>query len=181
LLDPAGLKDNGGATQTIALLAGSPGVDAIPSGVNGCGTTITTDQRGVSRPQGSGCDIGAFELVPQTLIVSIDIKPGELPNAVNPQSSGKTPVAVLSTAAFNAPGQVDTASLKFGRTGNEMSLSSCSPPQDVNGDGLPDVLCRFTTQKTGFQAGDTQGVLTGKTVGGTPIRGTDSVVIVPSS
>jgi uncharacterized repeat protein (TIGR01451 family) len=64
LLDPAGLKDNGGPTQTIALEPGSPAIDAIPSAVNGCGTTITTDQRGVNRPQGPGCDIGAFELMP---------------------------------------------------------------------------------------------------------------------
>jgi len=30
---------------------------------NGCGTTITTDQRGVTRPQGSACDSGAMEVV----------------------------------------------------------------------------------------------------------------------
>jgi uncharacterized repeat protein (TIGR01451 family) len=65
LLDPAGLQDNGGPTQTIALEPASPAIDAIPSGANGCGTTITTDQRGVSRPQGAGCDIGAFEFAPQ--------------------------------------------------------------------------------------------------------------------
>ncbi len=62
-LDPGGLQNNGGPTQTIALQPGSPAIDAIPPAVNGCGTTITTDQRGVNRPQGSGCDIGAFELV----------------------------------------------------------------------------------------------------------------------
>jgi uncharacterized repeat protein (TIGR01451 family)/CSLREA domain-containing protein len=63
LLDPAGLKDNGGPTPTIGLQPGSPAIDAIPPPVNGCGTTITIDQRGVTRPQGVGCDIGAFELV----------------------------------------------------------------------------------------------------------------------
>ena len=60
LLGP--LADNGGPTQTHALLAGSPAIDHIPSGVNGCGTTITTDQRGETRrrtphhrvPPGSG-------------------------------------------------------------------------------------------------------------------------------
>jgi hypothetical protein len=56
------LMDNGGPTPTMALLAGSPAIDAIPAGVNGCGTTITTDQRDVSRPRILGCDIGAFEL-----------------------------------------------------------------------------------------------------------------------
>jgi hypothetical protein len=179
LLDPAGLRTNGGPTQTIALLPGSPAIDAIPSGVNGCATTLTSDQRGVTRPAGSGCDIGAFEFVVTTLPIAIDIKPGGVPNPINPGSNGTTPVAILSTPSFSAPSQVDTASLKFGRTGSESSLASCSPPQDVNADGLLDVLCHFTTQKTLFQPGDTQGVLTGKTVGGTPIRGTDSVKIVP--
>ncbi len=60
-LDPDGLQNNGGPTQTIALMKGSPAINAIPKGENGCATEIKTDQRGVSRPQGSGCDIGAFE------------------------------------------------------------------------------------------------------------------------
>jgi hypothetical protein len=76
---------------------------------------------------------------------------------------------------------VNTASLKFGRTGNESSLASCSPPQDVNKDRRLDVLCHFSAQKTGFQLGDTQGVLTGTTAGGVAIRGTDSVVVVSPS
>jgi uncharacterized repeat protein (TIGR01451 family)/CSLREA domain-containing protein len=80
LLDPAGLQDNGGPTQTIALEPGSPAIDAIPSAVNGCGTTITTDQRGISRPQGSGCDIGALEFVQPGADLAI-AKSGE-PNPV---------------------------------------------------------------------------------------------------
>ena len=55
------LQNNGGATQTHALLPGSPAIDAIPFGVNGCGTTLTTDQRGVTRPMHDKCDIGAYE------------------------------------------------------------------------------------------------------------------------
>jgi hypothetical protein len=62
-LDPGGLKNNGGPTLTVALLATSPAVNAIP--LSACtdtsGNPVTTDQRGVPRPQGSGCDIGAFE------------------------------------------------------------------------------------------------------------------------
>lgn len=60
------MQNNGGPTQTIALEQGSPAIDAIPVGVNGCGTTITTDQRGITRPQGSGCDIGAVEVERQS-------------------------------------------------------------------------------------------------------------------
>jgi hypothetical protein len=44
-------------TQTIGLLRGSP---AINAGNNA--TCPTTDQRGVTRPQGGVCDIGAFEV-----------------------------------------------------------------------------------------------------------------------
>jgi Chlamydia polymorphic membrane protein (Chlamydia_PMP) repeat len=56
------LKDNNGSTQTHALLVGSVAIDRIPP--NDCRIQdITTDQRGVRRPQGGGCDIGAYELV----------------------------------------------------------------------------------------------------------------------
>ncbi len=56
------LANNGGPTRTHALLAGSPALNTIPQGTNGCGGLIlTTDQRGVSRPQGTACDTGSFE------------------------------------------------------------------------------------------------------------------------
>ena len=50
------LANNGGDTQTHALLAGSP---AINSGNSA--NCPATDQRGVTRPQGSACDIGPYE------------------------------------------------------------------------------------------------------------------------
>ncbi|MGB2874394.1 MAG: CSLREA domain-containing protein [Gaiellaceae bacterium] len=53
----APLADNGGPTDTEALPAGSPAVDA------GAGCPAT-DQRGVTRPRGSACDIGAYEVAP---------------------------------------------------------------------------------------------------------------------
>ena len=56
------LANDGGPTETMALLAGSPAIDRIPPGMGGCGTTITSDQRGVARPQGPMCDVGASEL-----------------------------------------------------------------------------------------------------------------------
>lgn len=57
------LASNGGTTQTMALLAGSPAIDAVASGL--C-PPPATDQRGISRPQGPRCDIGAFELASTT-------------------------------------------------------------------------------------------------------------------
>jgi len=50
------LQDNGGSTWTMALLPGSPAID-----VGDDATCSPVDQRGVSRPQGAHCDIGAYE------------------------------------------------------------------------------------------------------------------------
>jgi CSLREA domain-containing protein len=61
-LDPAGLKNNGGPTNTVALTAAS---DAIDFGLNNfCADAATVnnlDQRGATRPIGAACDTGAFE------------------------------------------------------------------------------------------------------------------------
>jgi hypothetical protein len=58
------LHNNGGNTDTLAPTPTSPAVDAIPAGNPFCNGT---DQRGIARPQGAGCDIGAVELVPLTI------------------------------------------------------------------------------------------------------------------
>ena len=89
------LANNGGPTDTQALTAGSPAVDA---GSPGC-PPPSTDQRGVLRPQGIACDIGAFELaqvppgppggppaggLPGTAALSaVTIKPSVFPAAAN--------------------------------------------------------------------------------------------------
>jgi hypothetical protein len=56
----APLANNGGLTPTMLLLPGSPAIDAGDSSV-----CPGRDQRGVSRPQSLGCDIGALELSPK--------------------------------------------------------------------------------------------------------------------
>jgi uncharacterized repeat protein (TIGR01451 family) len=58
------LQDNGGPTHTVALLTGSPAIDTADN--SKCPETNDAsmhqvDQRGVSRPVGSACDIGAYE------------------------------------------------------------------------------------------------------------------------
>ena len=51
------LADNGGPTQTHALLAGSPAIDTANTAV-----CPPTDQRGI--PRDAACDVGAYEFVP---------------------------------------------------------------------------------------------------------------------
>ncbi len=66
--DLMSLGDYGGYTATMALQPGSPAINAVPVSGAGC---PATDQRGVSRPQGSACDIGAFEFaVPKIKITT---------------------------------------------------------------------------------------------------------------
>ena len=55
------LADNGGLTQTMALLAGSPAIDAADNAICAAPPVNNLDQRGVTRPYGSSCDIGAYE------------------------------------------------------------------------------------------------------------------------
>jgi CSLREA domain-containing protein len=64
------LQNNGGPTETHALQPGSPAID---KGDNS--TCAATDQRGVTRPQGTACDIGAFEV--SLLCGNSKLDPGE--------------------------------------------------------------------------------------------------------
>ncbi len=62
----AALADNGGSTETHALLVGSDAIDAGDDTDCAASPVDSVDQRGVTRPQLAQCDIGAFELVPAT-------------------------------------------------------------------------------------------------------------------
>lgn len=61
------LADNGGPTLTMALLSGSP---AINTGNDA--SCAATDQRGIARPQGLHCDMGAYEVDTDAPIVAGD-------------------------------------------------------------------------------------------------------------
>ncbi len=112
------------------------------------------------------------------VIVSIDVDPGNDPPTINAQSQGKIPVAILSNVTFNAPAQVKVSSLTFGHTGNEASLAFCSGAEDVNGDGIPDLVCHFNNPQTGFLDTDTVATLKGTTNGGSSFMGTDTIVVI---
>ena len=91
-VDPqlAALADNGGPTDTRALAQGSPAVDA------GAGCEAT-DQRGVARPAGAACDIGAFES-PFTAVVV--------------QPPGTPPVTPVNTPAGTTPPKLTVSGIR---------------------------------------------------------------------
>ena len=102
------LANNGGPTQTMALLPGSPAIDAgnpaLPG--TGGGACAITDQRGLFRPFGKACDIGAFEGFGSLSVLDV------LPDSGG--NSGSL-VTVISGSAFASaamvkltrPGQAD--------------------------------------------------------------------------
>ncbi|KJK48078.1 hypothetical protein UK23_17995 [Lentzea aerocolonigenes] len=105
-----------------------------------------------------------------------DVKPRSFPSSINVKKEGLIPVAILSTAEFNAVTQVDRTSLTFGATGLEQSFVRCgSPGEDVNDDGRADLVCQFDTTKTGLTCGMTTATLVGRTVDGRRFEGQDDV------
>jgi hypothetical protein len=106
-IDPllVALQDNGGNTATHALWVGSPAIDA-----GNPATCLPTDQRGVDRPVGSACDIGAFEgSVPGPRVISI--------NSTSPNPTG--PQVLNYTVKFSKPVTgVDATDFSLTVTGN---------------------------------------------------------------
>ncbi len=111
-------------------------------------------------------------------VIEIDIKPGSAENPINLKSRGRIPVALLSSASFDAA-TVDPDTLKFGPMGNEASAVKCVL-EDVNNDTWIDMICHFKTQEANFICGDTEGLLEGSTIEGeAAIQASDTVRIVP--
>ena len=112
----------------------------------------------------------------EPMTVAVDIKPGSDTNPINPRSNGKVPVAILTTDTFDAT-TVDAGTVRLGPTGAE-AFPVRVAIEDVNHDGLSDLLLHFNTQDTGIECGATSLSLTGQTFSGQGIRGADSIVTV---
>jgi hypothetical protein len=112
--------------------------------------------------------------------VRIDIKPGSYPNSINLGSNGKTPVAILSSADFDAttvdPASVTLAGARIALKGKGTYMYSF---QDVNGDDRPDMVVHVLTSALELSSTDTMAELEGQTYTGQRIRGVDTVRIVP--
>lgn len=115
-------------------------------------------------------------LVKCHITVGLDIKPGSVPNSINTRSKGVIPVAILSTATFDAT-SIDPRSVTFG-PGAATEAHGRGHIEDVNGDTIQDLVLHFSTQQSGLAVGDTQACVDGKTYGGAPIHGCDTVRIV---
>ena len=131
-LDPGGLRDNGGPTQTIALVAGSRAIDRGIEAVCADATTVNgRDQRGEPRPRDGDadgdvrCDLGAFELNLIPLICR-----GRVAN-----------ISVSNNTIFGGPdsGTPYTGTLR-GTSGNDVIVGT-DANDSINGAGGNDLIC----------------------------------------
>ncbi len=113
------LQDTGGPTLIYALMPGSPAIDAGNPAMSGSDESacLDTDQRGVTRPQGDRCDIGAYEYAAPGSLARLVIQNGDeqqtAPNmafthpltvaALDSQGSPVSGVSVTFTAPASGP------------------------------------------------------------------------------
>ena len=108
-------SNNGGATQTHALLADSPAINAGS-------TTLTTDQRGIARPQYGRADVGAYEFngtLPGSLVVTTiqDENDGTSSPLAGTGTSLREALAYAATLSSAVPPPATTPEVTFGVSG----------------------------------------------------------------
>ena len=133
------LADNGGATKTMLLGAGSAALDTIAPGGADC---TGTDQRGLARPQGPACDSGAVEAAIPALTPD--------PASVNFGAVGQGHAVAKTITVHTSFDALTPQALLPGPSGNGFTISSdgcsgtpvarlgtCTVEVTLNGDGAP--------------------------------------------
>jgi hypothetical protein len=129
----------------------------------------------------AGSGLRIFDFGPEyagSIEIDLDIKPGGEPNAIHLAGGGVIPVAILGSDVFDIA-EVDATTLAFGPGDASLAHWRGPHPQDVNGDGLLDLVAHFRTEETGIAFGDRVACLAGETLEGKGFEGCDSVRTVP--
>ena len=178
--DPAGIAVNLPLPTATDIADPSPVVMSDAPAVFQIGTTTVTFTATDAAGNQSTATTTVTVLPP--VAVEIDIKPGSYPNSINLGSQGGVPVAIFSTASFDAT-TIDPTSVALADAA--VKLKGKGTPQtslaDVNGDGLLDLVVHVDTESLELSPSDTEAVLTGVTAAGIPVRGVDTVRIVQGS
>ena len=137
----APLANNGGPTQTIALLPGSP---ALASGTDVTG--VTTDQRGEPRPAFAP-DIGAFQTTIVSLVVestsgSVDTKTATLTLAGAVSLANQSPESQIAfdPLVFGAPQTITLTAGQLELSGGATTIIGPTAGLTISGDGASRVF-----------------------------------------
>ena len=159
------LASHGGPTPSYALLPGSPAIDAEGTLCTDFeGMPIVIDQRGKVR---TGCDIGAVDSTGTTPPVVIKLKLPGSPPAIQPNSTGTFDLGIVSRVdsikSFRPVWDINRNSVRLGAAG---AVPLLFLSQDINADGIADLVMRFKTSETGIACGDKTLELRGAIIAG---------------
>ena len=160
-------------------------IDLSAFGVRTLGTVSRVRIDNLGSPGSfDGADFSDVRAVHSAVLGSMEVKPGaSTPASLNLKSQGVLPVALVSTPTFDALG-VDPATVALGDPETGLSIAPFAwTTEDVNGDGLGDLLLRFRTSdlaRSGAVTADTTRlVLTARTWTGESVIGTTGIRIFP--
>ncbi len=142
---------------------------------------IDNDSRFLPGSQVRSADIAAVGALNSLLAPTVDIEPGDdRPSPINPYSRGLIPVAILGSETFDVE-DVDRTTLAFGFQGFEPPDEGATPAhralghlEDVNDDGITDLVSHYPTQDTGIYPGDEVACVIGL-VDGRPFEGCEAI------
>ena len=115
--------------------------------------------------------------------IALDVSPRNAINEINLGRGGTVSVAIISTGGFDAT-TVDPSTLCFGDSGAPGDRACAEQHgqghiEDVNRDGVPDLLLHFSVAATGIDLNDTSACVIGRTFDGVGIYGCDVITIRP--
>ena len=190
-----------GVSTSVALFGVAPGYAYLASGdassrmsghtVSESGMyTVAVANNGAFFSNGGTVTGGAFEqgayslsvsgMAMPALAIKIKVKPRHHKKVarLNLRKKRKVKVAILGDSNGFDVADIDPKSLTFGATGDEKTLRKCKRRfKDVNGDGVPDLVCKFSLRGSQFEADSSEAVLKGKTKSGKAFYGSDSVKV----
>ena len=172
VVNRAGILD--GTLNTASTVFNLVSIDANGDGIPGAPMVPNGPFMGIS-PNFS------FQTPPPFTLVQVDIKPGSDINPINLGSKGVVPVAILSTADFDAltvdPSSISLAGASVKKVGQK-GRYLCDP-QDVNFDGLMDLVCKASTAQLALTEEDVTASLEAETFDGILVHGEDNILVVP--
>jgi hypothetical protein len=112
-------------------------------------------------------------------LVSLDVEPHHPDNTINLASRADLSVAILGSESFDARDvDVRTVTLNGAQARCEREDERRAHTRDVNSDGLPDLILRFSPESLNLTPSDSMVQLRGETRDGLPIQGSDRVRVV---